>query len=854
MNRLSIMCLSLLSLLPLHSLARDGGYAHIDSLISKMTVEEKVRMCFGGDKFGEVVIQGVPRLDVPPMYPCDGPRGVVRGPQGPATSFPSGIGLASSWNETLAEKVGEVVGKEARYYGVSLIFGPAINLNRDVLGGRFFEYLSEDPVLSGRMGGAEAKGIQNMKVAACLKHFAVNGRDVNRGEYSSNVDERTMRELYLRNYEIALKKSDAWTFMTAANKYNHDYCSDSKFLLNDVLKGEWGFKGLVLTDFCNTRSTVKAAFAGLDIGMPWGDYATTAYGKPLADAVESGKVPMSVLDDMARRILWVKEQVGLLDGVKATDGGEVNTPAHQALALKAAQESLVLLKNNDNILPIDASKTKNIVVMGPNADKRFCIHILGGSSGVQAAYEVTALAGIKKIAEKSGIKVNYLPLSGTNDFKPISGTMVKNLKGGQGFSIKYFDGKTNKLIADTVADKIDFNWLTTSPYPGKVEPGYVRIECEGDVTMNETGFYTFRVSNDCPTEFWAADMGAMAIRNLESGTPQMATTMLYMEAGKPYRLRMWYGQNPQGVKSSLEMNHWHKEAPSILLEYAKPATPQDIARQLAQYSDTLKDADYVVFVGGTDHTFDGEGKDRATMDFPEGQAELIKQLCAMQPHTIVTLYNGSPLTMDWMRDVNAVLEAFFPGMEGGTAIAQALFGEMNPAGKLSFTWPKRLKDTSAYAAATQDFNNVNYEDGLLMGYRWNDAKKIEPAFPFGYGLSYTEYKYSDLKTKKNANGTFTLTFKIKNTGNRAGDEIAQLYVGQQHCKYARPLKELKDFCRVSLKPGESKTVTFTLGDENFNYWNPDLRAWHVDSDSFEVSIGKSSRDIVLSTVLSVNRR
>lgn len=829
-----------------------GGYERIDSLINQMTIEEKVRMCFGGEKFGEVLCPGVERLGIPPMYPSDGPRGYVGGTSRPATSFPSGLGMAASWNEELMKKAGEVMGKEFLYYGQTLMFGPAINLNRDVLGGRFFEYLSEDPVLSGRMGGAQILGTQSVGVAACMKHFALNGRELNRNEYSSNIDERTLRELYLRNFQIAYNIGNPWAVMTAANKVNHDYASDSKLLLNDILKGEWGFKGMVITDFCNTRSTEKAAFGGLDIGMPWGNYATMPYGKSLTDAVESGRVPLSVLNDMVRRVLWVRYQVGLLDGALDAKHGEESVDSHHAVALQAAQESIVLLKNDKDLLPIDESKVKNLVVMGSNADNRLCVHILGGSSGVHAKHEITPLKAFKARAEEKGYAVEYLPLSGTNEFLTLTSDNVLSEDNKPGFNIRYYNTKNGELLADTIVEHIDFNWVNSSPYPGRVESGYIRIVCDGYVSVPETGFYSLRLTSDCPTEFWANDMGAMAIRHLDSGQPQVSTTLCYIEKNKPYHLRLWYSQNPEGVRNSREINHWSSNVPSIKIEWAKPATVEGIASQIKQYKEKITQADYVIFIGGTDHTFDGEGKDRQTMDFPKGQAELLKQVLALQPNTVVVLYNGSPFTVDWMQHTPTVLDGFFPGMEGGTAIADVIFGDYNPSGRLPFTWPKKLADTPVYGGtATQDFENVNYEEKAFFGYRWNDLKRLEPAFPFGFGLSYTDYSFSKLKIKENKDKTYTVTLNVKNTGNREGTEVVQLYVGQKNCKYVRPLKELKDFKRVSLKAGESKKVSFILDKESFMYWNPDLRAWHVDDDIFTVFIAKNADEVILSADISV---
>lgn len=815
-------------------------YNKIDSLIQQMSIDEKARLCFGGEKFGVVVFPGNDRLGIPPMYPADGPRGPVGWP---VTAFPAGLGLASCWDEDLFQRIGEVIGCEARAEGLTLVFGPAMNLNRDPLGGRFFEYLSEDPVLSGRLAGAQAKGIQNLQVAACLKHFAANGRELNRNWYMSNVDERTLRELYLRNFEIAFRKSGAWSFMTAANGLNGELCSDSKFLLNDILKGEWGFKGMVMTDFCHSRSTEKAALAGLDMDMPWGDYKTIAFGKPLADAVRAGRVSEKVLDDMVRRILWVRQNTGLLDGRDAKEGGIVNTSEHQKIALEAAESSIVLLKNKNHLLPLDVNKIKKMVVMGPNCDRRFCIHGLGGSSGAQGYYEVTPLAALKKQADKKGFKLDYIPLAGASEYKVLTLENMKTLDGRPGITTRFYNSLSGELVADTIASQINYRWLNESPYPDKIPVGCTRIDCEGYIVAPETGTYTLRVSSDCPVEFWVDDRGAQALRNVESGTPQVNTAMVFMEKGKEYYVRLWYTQNPQGVKNSLEMNHWNKAALSISMEWALPATPQSVTEQIAPYKEQIRNADIVVFVGGTDHNLDCEGRDRKNMIFPEGQAELVKQISQIQPDIVSVLYHGSPLSTEWMAYTPAVIDAFFPGMEGGTAIANVLFGDTNPSGRLSFSWLAKVEDSPVYKVATQNYDEVNYTEGLLMGYRWFDAKNIAPVFPFGYGLSYTTFEYSDMKIKKQKDGKVRVSVKVKNTGHHSGKETVQLYVGQEHPLFFRPLKELKDFSKISLDPGKSKVVDFMLDDEAFSYWHPDKHQWCVDKDTFVIEIGKSSRDI-----------
>lgn len=810
----------------------------IRNAIERMTPEEKVRLCFGGDRFGEVVLPGVPRLDILPMYAADGPRGIRAGA---VTVFPSGLGLAATWNPALVEATGRVIGSESRANGISMVFGPAFNINRDPLGGRFFEYLSEDPLLSGKLAAAQVRGIQSEGVSACIKHFAANGRDLNRNWYMSNADERTLREIYLRGFEIAVKEGDPWGCMTAANGLNGDLCSDSKWLLNEVLKGEWGFEGLVLTDFCHSRSTEKAALAGLDIDMPWGDFETIKFGKPLMDAVARGDVPQSVLDEMVRRILWVKWKTGMLDHRDMKAGAALNTKENQQVARRAAEESMVLLKNDGGLLPLDIEKTKKVVLIGPNCAQRFCVLGLGGSSGAQAVYETTPLKGLEaKLAGKADLA--YLSLTGDSEFQPIPSEYWVAKDGNSGVTAVYRRQGSGDVQQQRTEPVVDFTWFNESPVPGKIEPGRVHATIEGRIKAPVTGNYTLRLITDDHTELWVSDMGAQAIRNAEAGVPQRNTAMFFFEAGKTYDVRIDYSQSPEGRKNATEMNYWAKDNPSLRLEWAMPSDAGIIAAQIAPYKDRLAEADAIVFVGGTDHNLDCEGRDRTSMHFPQGQTELIRQVSAINGKMIVALMHGAPIDLPWIDCVPAVLDMFFPGMEGGTAMADMLFGDADPSGRLTFSWPERLEDSPVYELATQDVDNVNYEDSLMVGYRYFDTKRVALRYEFGYGLSYTTFDYSKMKVKK-VGDRCIVTLNVKNTGPRDGAEVVQIYVGQNDCRYTRPVHELKAFEKVFLKAGESRAVTIPLDKDAFSYWNPDRRTWVRDSDEFTIEAGHSSRDI-----------
>ena len=815
----------------------------ISAIISQLTLEEKVRMCFGGETFGKVMFPGVPRLGIPDMRASDGPRAAQGGK--PGTVFPAGLGMGATWNPALIEEGAMVLGRECRAKGIAMLLGPAFNIVRDPLGGRFFEYFTEDPQLNGKIAAAFVRGLQNQGTAACIKHLAANGRELNRNNYMSVINERALREIYLPGFEIAVKEGHPWGAMTAANGLNGDLCSDSQWLLNEVLKGEWGFDGFVMTDFCHSRSTEKAALAGLDMDMPWGNFAQAKFGRPLLNAVKEGRVPQAMLDDKVRRILRVMGRVGLLDGAPLRTETAINTPEHQAVALRMAAESLVLLKNTGGLLPLDADRIRRLLVIGPNADRRFCIGGLGGSSGAQAHHEVTPLAGLrKKLGPKA--EVEYLPMSGDAEFHTIGAQYWKPGKPGRrGVVARYLKAGSKEVVSERQEEVIDCKWAAGSPDPAVIKPGSVTLECEGTVIAPVTGYFTLRLISDSPAQLKWQDRGAPTITNNEQGTPQANTVMTYLEAGKEYYVKVVYNQTPAALKNATEMNYWARDNSQVRLEWALPSDPETVARAVKPVAEKIRAADAVVFVGGLDHNLDCEGRDRSSMDYPPGQQALIREVAALNPKTVVVLLHGSPVRVDgWLDAVPAVLDAFYPGMEGGTAIAETLFGDNNPSGKLSFTWPKRLEDSPAYALGSQDRNTVNCTEGIFVGYRYFDTRKVEPQFPFGYGLSYTTFKYADLKTEKRGE-TVVVSLTLTNSGAVAGAEVVQFYVGQPTATVERPLRELKGFSKVFLKPGESRRVEIVLDRRAFAFWDTNSHGWKVEPGKFVIEAGSSSRDIRL---------
>ena len=667
----------------------------VEDLLQRMTLEEKLALVHADSKFTTAAI---PRLGLPRRWLSDGPHG-VREDVGPDTWQPAGrtddfasfmpalIGLAATWNTDLATAYGKVIGEEARQRGKQIMLGPGMNIMRTPLNGRNFEYPGEDPFLSSRMVVNYIRAVQAEDVASCAKHFAANDQEFERNTINVEMDERTLREIYLRPFQAAVQEAGVRTVMSGYNKFRGQWCSENDYLLNKILKDEWGFKGLVMSDWNGTHSTRGAVLGGLDLEMGTDilPYDKFFLARAFRDGISSGEFPQSLLDDKVRRNLRQILETKVIEG---RSPGALNTKDHQAAARRIAEESFVLLKNDNDALPLDAGKLKSIAVIGENAIK--LQHYGGGSARIKAFYEISPLEGILRRA-------------------------------GDSMTISFSQG---------------------------------------------------------------------------------------------------YGEKNR----------------EELADRAVRAASQ---------------ADVVIYVGGLYHkpSLDAEGADRKDMKLPDQQDDVLIRIVAANPRTIVVLLGGGPMEMGpWLAKAPALLQVWYPGMEGGNALARVLFGDVNPSGKLSCTFPKRLEDSPAHAMGNYPGKDgtVRYEEGLLVGYRWFDTKNIEPLFPFGFGLSYTHFEYSDLKLVRGSkDGAFTAEFDIRNAGARDGAEIAQLYVQQLKPRLQRPTKELKGFTKVFLKAGEKQHVSIPLDRGAFAFYDPEQRRWVVEKGDFKILIGSSSRDIRL---------
>lgn len=707
------------------------------NIVSQMTLQEKVDMMHGKYMF---VSAGIERLGISDMQYADGPFGIreeleskswnpLRLSNDSATFFPTGSALAATWSPELAYEYGVGLAREARLRGKDMLLGPAINIQRIPTGGRTYEYLSEDPFLSSRLSVSYTRGVQDNGVAVCLKHYALNNQENNRGTVNVVVSPRAMREIYLPPFQAAVIEGDAYGVMAAYNKVNGRWCSENDFLQNRVLRDEWGFKGMIISDWGGTHSTVDAVNNGLNVEMPGDQYL----GQALIDSVINGKISEKVIDERVKDILRVRMAI---EPIPSQEANKIMTaqPEQAAIAYRVAAKSIVLLKNDNSLLPLNLNKIKKIAVIGDNATRKMSSGGVG--AGVKAYCEITPLEGLKS------------QLNG-----------LAEIVFAQGYS-----------------------------------------------TMS--GRYRWGIQ------------------------PETSSEKLVAEALK-----------------------------------------------------AAKDADIVIFIGGNNREVETEGSDRTTIDLPFGQDNLLKAISEVNENIITVLVAGAPVDLNRVNDVSSsIVVSWFNGSEGGNALADVLVGNISPSGKLPFTYPIKLEDSPAYAMGnypqtdvpvskdvfvslvgneaaenvlTGEHSNRNialYSEDMLVGYRWFDTKNKPVMYPFGHGLSYTTFDYDNINVSKNKYSkreSIEVTFELNNTGEYEADEVVQLYVSRIDSKVEWPFKELKAFKRISLKPGESKTVTLSVPVENLKYWNEKKYDWVLEHGVIELLIGSSSADIRLVTRVNI---
>ncbi|HTJ00283.1 MAG TPA: glycoside hydrolase family 3 C-terminal domain-containing protein, partial [Dongiaceae bacterium] len=759
--------------------------ARVEDLFQRLTPDEKISLLSGTG----FTTQPIPRLGVPPLAMVDAGQGVRGGADstlGPATAFPAAVAMASTWDSDLLWEVGRVIGTEARNKGsgAQMVLGPAVNIQRSPLGGRNGEYFSEDPYISGCLAVSYIQGMQSSGCAACVKHFAAYNEEQERYTVDVEVSERALREIYLPAFAAAVTEGHAWAVMSSYNQINGVKATANPYLMLDVLKRGWGFDGVLLSDWGGVQDTVGPLNAGNDLEMPGQEYLTH---DRVAAALKQGQADWAAVDDSVRRILRTIIRVGLLDGTAfKPNPAQVNSPEHQRLARTVAAEGIVLLKNSGAILPLNEHTIQSLACIGTPA-VNWQIGA-AGSPQVTPFYSVSALEGIRKRAGPA-IQVNYS--SGARDGAPIPETALQ-YAGKSGLHAEYFANR-NLAGSPVVArqdPQIQFDWSDQPPAPALAQSDF-SVRWTGSLVTPVSGKFKLMMTADDGYRLYLD--GKLVVDHWVDSGATTQTAAVDLVAGTPRELRVEYYQHGGQAVARLD---WARVN----------AAPYADAIEAAQKSDVT-----LVFV--TTKGTEGEGSDRRSMALPGDQDDLVRAVAAANPKTIVVLNNGAPVLMPWLGQVPGLIETWFPGQEGGNALAAILFGDCNPSGKLPVTLAARREDYPDYGNFPGKNGHVHYAEGIYVGYRHFDQAAIAPLFPFGYGLSYTTFEYYHPTISHpvlSPNGTVTVRLKVKNTGSRAGAEVVQLYVHDPKPPVAKPVRELKGFARVELLPGETKMVSFDV--------------------------------------------
>jgi beta-glucosidase len=800
----------------------------ITDLLSKMTLEEKISM-IGGDTTG-FDTKEIKRLGIPAIHITDGPLGVR---YGKSTSFPAGTAMAATWDTLLMQEIGKAMGVETKAKGRDYLLGPCVCIQRFPFGGRNFETYSEDPYLGARLAVNWVKGVQSEKVLTSVKHFALNDQEWERDRYNVIADERTMREIHLPVFEAAVREGGAWSVMSAYNIVNGQHCSQNYHLLKDILKGDWGFKGFVVSDWVSVYSTEHAANAGLDLEMPLPVYFRL---DSIMKAIKEGKVSEETINDKVRRLLRAAFSIGLFDEKRSADSSVFINNIHKDLVLKIGQEATVLLKNESSVLPLDLSKIKSIAVIGPNAKN--CKTNGGGSSYIQALYSVSPLEGItKRVGDKIKITFAKGDTYDIPEFNPVKSdyflTPDKKDKGLKAEYFKNMDLSGTPLIVRN-ENTINFEWGDNGPAK-EIGLNNYSVRFSGFIKPDKTVNCEMYTCSDDGVKVFIDDK--QVVNNWSDHGESYDRFEVSLKAGVEKKIVVEFYQH--GGDSKLQLG-WTYDLPPLKL---KPVDEAVIA---------AKAADVAIIFAGLSSIQESEGNDPGKLELPGKQSEMIAAVAKANRNTIVVLNGGISLSVKpWLKDVKGLIDMFYLGQETGNAIASVIFGDVNPSGKMPFSFISSPEQSPALKEYKNPSLEIKYDEGIFVGYRYLDKNKIEPAFPFGFGLSYTTFEYSNMKVNDLGNNEFDVTADIKNIGKAAGDEIVQLYVSDKECSVPRPVKELKGFSRVNLNAGETKTVTMHLKGRDFAFWDVTSNNWKIEPGDFEILVAASSRDIKLKQVIVV---
>ena len=812
----------------------------VEALLGKMTLEQKIDY-LGGTGFG---LRPIPSLGIPALNMSDGPYGTRSNSGFPSTTYAAGVGMAASWDRALATRVGAGIGRDARARGVHFMLGPGVNIYRSPLNGRNFEYFGEDPFLAGQMAAQYISGMQAQGVSATVKHYLGNNSEYLRHDSNTILDERTAREIYLPQFEAAVKQGHVSAVMDSYNLINGQHATENIHFNNEILRGEWGFKGIVMSDWDATYDGVAAANGGMDVEEPTGKFMNTA---ALIPAIKAGKVSEATIDEKVRRVLSVAASYGWLDRNQQDPAIPYIDAQNDAAALASARESVVLLKNQGKLLPLSKS-IKTILVVGPNAYPG--VPVAGGSAGVIPFQLTGGYLGISKLVG-STTKVLYsagLPtithLANATEFS----TAAEN--GKRGLTLETFDNETlsgspksTSVVPHAILEGLTFKLLVAnldSLLPLLAEAGAVKASHRMTGYYNATSAGKYVVALDSSGENNGNRVfvdGKKIIDNWSIVRAFQPHVTLDLSAG-PHKIVI------EETQTSPVGGH---------LLFA--ITPQDRIVD-AEVAKLAKMADAVVVEVGYQQESESEGGDR-TFSLPFGQDELIQAVAAANPKTIVAVTAGGNVDSSlWIDRVPAYLQTWYAGQSGGQALAEILFGDVNPSGHLPATFERRLEDNPAFANyyPAEGSKDVEYKEGIFVGYRGYEKNKVEPLFPFGFGLSYTTFKFSNLMVSQTSLGgelKAVATFDVTNTGTRKGAEVAQLYVGEDAPKVARPLHELKGFDRVELAAGETKHVSIPLDARSFSYYDVAAKKWTIGSSKFTISVGDSVQSLPLKAPLTI---
>ncbi|KAH8890264.1 hypothetical protein GQ53DRAFT_868132 [Thozetella sp. PMI_491] len=835
-----------------------------------MTREEKVLLLSGENTWRT---NAIPRLGISRIKTSDGPTGVRGGKfiEGvTAASPPSGVSLAATWDHQVIKDVAKILITEARSKEVDVLLGPTICIPRHPLGGRNFEAYSEDPYLTGKLAATYINSIQEAGIGTCVKHFAANDQEDRRFFIDEQIPDRALREIHFQPFQIALREANPWCVMTAYNKINGTYCSNDEFLLQEVLRGEWGWDGLVMSDWFGTNGVVPSVKAGMDLEMPG---PTRRRGKHLLAAHEKGLIETSAIDACVLRFLELLYKTGKSEIPDWKENPEQahDDPEHRKTLRKAAAEGIVLLKNSAKLLPLENLEGKTIAIVGPNAARSVATG--GGSSNLVPHYRTTPYDSLKaELAEKfpsstvktaRGIPLDrYLPL--------LDPAVMRNpVTGESGFVVSCWRNMTHSGDPFLIENRKSSNLVLYDSLPTELTMGErYSYRARSIVTPKTTGVHQFSLSSCGPGKMF---LDGKLIINIERrwwspksplfmsyGSPEQRVEV-HMEAGKSYELLLEsVSREPKPIEitynGEIERDETQDGGRIGFLE-----NEGDLQLVLGEAVELARSSDVAIVVVGRDADWETETSDIVSLHLPRESDALVAAVARANPNTIVVNQSGGPIAMPWEESVSTIIQAWYQGQEQGNALADILLGTTSPCGKLPVTFPRRIEDTPAFDNYPGENDKTYYGEGIYVGYRFYDHRKIEPLFPFGAGMSYTAFEYSNIRLsgeKLSCDGSGSNTIEVEvdvtNTGSREGKEIVQFYVTQvTKPRLGRPSQELKGWDKVLVRPRETVTARATLDRVAISYWDDSIDKWVVDADSqFKVRAAKSSRDEGISAVFS----